>query len=96
MRIFGINHRLKACAPFETMKNEFKTKRHAPSCLPECEFVGYDANIRVNKFDAPYNTAPYNGSAVLVLHYETFSYGIITEYHESLGDFLCKALFIFE
>ena len=92
MRIFGINHTLKACAPFETMKNEFKTKRHAPSCLPECEFVGYDANIRVNKFDAPYNDqVAYNNSVVLILHYETFSFEIITEYHEALSDFLCKA-----
>ena len=75
------------------MRNEFKTKRYAPSCLPECESVDYDANIRVNTFDAPYNEqVAYNSGAVLILHYETFSYEIITEYHETLSDFLCKAI----
>ena len=28
--------------------------------------------------------------AILVLHYESFAYDIITEYHESLTDFLCE------
>ena len=91
MRIYGINHTLKACAPFESLldeSNEFKKHmpKHVPKCLPECEVIDFIANIRVNRF----GVENVNDVLALSLHYESFAYDIITEYHESLSDFLCK------
>ena len=91
LRIYGINHTLKACAPLESLQdetNEFQrhVPKHVPKCLPECELIDYVTNIRVNRL----GLENVDDLAVLVLHYETFAYDIITEYHESLSDFLCK------
>ena len=90
MRLYGINHRLKACAPLESLQDESdKSNNHKPKripkCLPECELTEYVTNIRVNKL-----RQGINDGAILVLHYESFAYDIVTEYHESLSDFLCE------
>ena len=57
-------------------------------------------NIRVSKFDFVSGLASEwkdNGeaavledAAMLILYFETFYYDKITEYHESIRDFLCK------
>ena len=97
LRMFGINHTLKACTPFETLQNEFdndENEEHkitTPKCLPECKFVDYVANIRVNSLNKLNEYYADGDTSILILHYETFAYDIITEYHESLADFLCKA-----
>ena len=71
-----------------------------PRCLPECQLKDYSMNIRVSKFDFVSGLASEwkdNGdaamledAAMLILYFETFYYDKITEYHESIADFLCK------
>ena len=92
LRLYGINHSLKACAPLESLLDESdKSNKHKPKripkCLPECELTEYVTNIRVNKLGHGMDAMD---GAVLVLHYESFAYHIVTEYHESLTDFLCE------
>ena len=92
LRLYGIHHRLKACAPLESLLDESdKSIKHKPKripkCLPECAMTEYVTNIRVNKLEQGY----LDDGAILVLHYESFAYDIITEYHESLSDFLCES-----
>ena len=91
MRLYGINHSLKACAPLESLLDESdKSNKHKPKripkCLTECELTEYVTNIRVDKMEQGY----LGDGAILVLHYESFAYDIVTEYHESLTDFLCE------
>ena len=92
LRIYGINHTLRACAPLESLRREPGSyKRKIPKCLPECELVDYTTNIRVNRLDPSFGIQT-NDTASLVLYYDTFAYDTITEYHENLFDFLCKSI----
>ena len=66
-------------------------KKKIPKCLPECELVDFITNIRVNRLNPSFPMTT-NDTASLVLYYDTFAYDNITEYHESLFDFLCKLI----
>ena len=99
----GINSTVKTCTIMDYLSNMSNSShmKGRPVCLPACDVTDFSMNIRVSKFDLSqsagqgYENAYYyeNGfgdAAILILYFETFYYDKITEYHESLTDFLCK------
>ena len=68
-------------------RNLSKICIHISKCLLNC-------TLRVTKFDFRSVTEQYKknieDAVLLILYFETFYYEKITQYHESLTDFLCK------
>ena len=96
----GINSTVKTCTIMDYLSNMSNSShmKGRPVCLPACDVTDFSMNIRVSKFDWSGDTVlagqqygdAYEDAAILILYFETFYYDKITEYHESLTDFLCK------
>ena len=90
----GVNHTTKACTVLDYLASMSNVSVESPMCLPECDLFEFTTNIRVTKFDfqsvGDQYKKDYNDAVLLILYFETFYYEKITQYHESLQDFLCK------
>ena len=90
----GINSTIKTCTIIDYLTNITISSQDKPMCLPACDVIDFSMNIRVSKFDFESSGQTvqdaYGDAAILILYFETFYYDKITEYHESLTDFLCK------
>ena len=92
----GINSRMKTCTALDYLANMSMTSytKSNPICLPDCDLLDFSMNIKENKFDFKLvdqqTINAYKDAAILIVYFETFYYDKITEYHESLTDFLCK------
>ena len=90
----GINSTIKTCTIMDYLTNITISSQDKPMCLPACDVIDFSMNIRVSKFDFESSGQTvqdaYGDAAILILYFETFYYDKITEYHESLTDFLCK------
>ena len=92
-----MNSTAKTCTVLDYLSN-MSDSSNMKVCLPACEVTDFSMNMRVSKFDWSGDTVlageqysdSYEDAAILILYFETFYYDKITEYHESLTDFLCK------